>query len=298
MKIARIFLMFFAMIFCLASLGFYLYVFFTPLWDMSVRMIPLYLYPGRMFLILSILLIALVVFISKKKFDENTVKKICVIVCSVMVCTGIVTTIFAYKDYQHLTFKGLSEVEYESAREKYVPYNYLFETDDNQESEYYMQHKSNSFASYTYVENYFPVRLSSEIDYGAELFKSDNLFLRLKFNAEKMNPLSDESLSEVVSVVGQSGESNGIKYTLFVNEDNLAVKIAEDNELFYIYLLSGKQYGVTEEDFVNVAIEQYTLLKGVSESDGEFLTSDEYEQDAVNAKENTGDTNTGDGTMC
>lgn len=285
MKITRIFLIFFAIIFCFASLGFHLYVFFTPLWDMSLRMIPFYLYPGRMFLILSILLIALVILISKKKFDENAMKKICILVCSVMVCTGIVTTILAYKDYKNFTFKGLSKVEYESAREKYVPYNYLFEADDDQESEYIMQHKGNKLALHTHVENYFPVRLSSEIDYGAEFFKSNNLFLRFKFNAEKMNPLSDEPLSEVLSVVGQPNEKNGIKYALFVNEENLAVKISEDNEVFYIYLLNGKKYGVTEEDFVNVAIKQYVLLKSVSEGDGEFLTSDEYDQDVVKANQ-------------
>lgn len=288
MKIARVFLVFFAIIFCFASLGFYLYILFTPLWDMSPRMIPLYLYPARMFLILVVLLIALVVVMSKKSFDEKAITKICIYACVVMVCMGIGTAIVAHKDYKDFTFRVFGKVNFESAREKYVPYNHFFEAEEIRESDYVLRHKGSNLASHTFVENYFPLSTDSDISYGAELFKSNNLFLRFKFNTDKMNPLSDESLSVVLSVVGQSGENNGIKYVLFVNEDNFAVKISEDNEVFYIYLLNGKKYGVTEDDFVNVAIEQYDLLRKVSQSGGEFLTSDEYELDAINSKANQG----------
>ncbi len=275
MKIARVFLLFFAIIFGFASLGFYLYIFFTPLWDMSLRMIPLYLYPSRMFLILSILLIALVVVMSKKSFDEKEITKVCISACAVMVCMGIGTTVFAHKDYKDFTFRGLAKVDYSSSREKYVPYNYLFEMDDSQESEYYMQHKGSSLASHVYVDNYFAVSTDSELSYGAEFFKSDNEFLRFKFNAEKINPLFEEPINSVLTTVGESNEKDGIKYAMFVNEDDYAVKIAEHDEVFYIYLLNAKKHGVTEDDFVKVAVEQYGLLRSVPQGDGNFLLPDE-----------------------
>ena len=269
MKIARIFLIFFSMIFTFASFGFYGYILMTPMWSLNINMIPLYLYPARMFLLLSILVMVITVVITKKSFNEKMLKIICIGVCISMVCIGVATAVCSNKDCKNSVFVGMTKVDTEPEREKYVPYNALFESEENRQSEYMMEHKAIRFASHVQVENYFCVSTYDELSYGAELFKSDNKLLRLKFNASKSNPLADEPLVNAFDTVGDTIQKNGIDCVIFENESGYVVKIEEHDEIFYIYLLNGKKYGVNKNDFLNVATEQYNLLSKVSK-EGDF----------------------------
>lgn len=273
MKPAKVFSVFFAIIFSLASLGFYLYTFFAPSWDLSLRLIPLYLYPARMFLILSIMMIIFTVVLSKKNFDDKTITKICIIACVVMICMGIGTAVCAHKDYNDFTFKFLGKVDFESEREKYVPYNDLFEK-DLRESNYVIHHKGNKFGTHVYVENYFTVSSDRDLSYSAEFFKTTSPLMKFRFNNEKLLPWYDEPITRVLSTVGESNQKNGIDYSLFVNENDYAIKIFEEDNMFYIYLLNAKKYNITTDDFTDIAVAQYGLLKDVADGKVSLLGMD------------------------
>ncbi|MGN1418756.1 MAG: hypothetical protein ACI4W6_05455 [Acutalibacteraceae bacterium] len=108
------------------------------------------------------------------------------------------------------------------------------------------------------------VTLYQPMDYEINYFKSTSPLLNQKYRIE-MNPKSaiNDFLTKVVDFEPEQKEYDGVKVTLYVNEDDYEAKICGAFDSCYIILFDSDEKGVTQDDFVKEAVKQYRLIKKV-----------------------------------
>lgn len=248
-------------------------IFFKSTYDTDWGDIFVLLNPAKVLLVSAVvfLIFFLVFYFSDREFKTKTIRRAFRFVLVVSVLAALSASMYGYNCEKNMWYTE-ENAEHYTEIQKYLPYNDLFGSDGSSNVVYQVSKSSadsgtKHIAAMNFFETYSqPLSSGHDVHYEAEYFKSRDFLLNIKFITDRTVP---SVFNDFVDVEAEpaSGEKDGIKYRLFVDCDSYAVSISGKGHAFYANLLDADDFGITAEEFVQTAIEQYRIMQKSAESD-------------------------------
>lgn len=267
MKKIRVLLILSAILFFIASVILYAVTTIMPTYDIEWRSILVMLSPARVLFAFSVVFLAffaLTYYIAKKQYNVKNLYKSFACILGVGL---ILAAVFAVKGYtSENTYWYMEEdKEHYAEIEKYLPYNNLFQQSDEDSEIYYQVLKASADSGIKHICANNIIKDSAH--YEAEYFKSNDMLLNYKFIFDRTVPsISNDGFIDV-EVEPFFGEKDGIKYSLYVQDDNYSLVIWNKSDVYYTYLLHIDSLDISTESFIETAIEQYHLMQNSAKLD-------------------------------
>lgn len=214
------------------------------------------LFSAETFAILTVIFIICLVIISKDITTLSKAKK--VIIGSVSVCIPVCVLLTGYgllSCYNCYTPEDIMKND-KPYIQRFMPYHDILD-DKNENTDLMVSHIPGT--NYVFLNCYGTSSSGIPLDYEVEYFKSVSPFMNMKFKFERMflSPLSEFDLD--VLVPGKDMEIDGVKLTVYVDDNDYAVFIKSFGQSVYASLINAPDE-VSIEEFAREIIKQFELL--------------------------------------
>ncbi|MEE1321525.1 MAG: hypothetical protein UHM85_08350 [Acutalibacteraceae bacterium] len=234
------------------------YFWIKPFERMHLSTISIYLYFSFGAVCIGIMFLCVYRKIVKNAYKKHITNKSIWSYILIVLIVSFGTVVVSYSEYSSYQYDWLTEKDGLGIQE-YVPYNDRFnENRAGYEGKCLIERDYTNGTKLIKINNYFsPVSAYDELNYCVEYLETDSILLNSKFNFDKSTIFSDGMRVKSMPIEQEIGE---LKYNLYVNDDDYALKINNFKSTFYVTLVNTQEYNIVLEDFVNEALEQYFLL--------------------------------------
>lgn len=257
MKTAKIIIVISSVIFFMISLVLFSVTLFIPIEDEYLGRFLLFINPARVFVLMSLCFVVLFLILCTNKGVSFSLEKVFVAFVSIIYIGFLVATIFAIEGNfsRHGTWIGISDESINEVNE-YLPYHNAYVS--SEEDAYFEVSKMYDNSSvFVYAINDIPYRF----EYEAEYFESEIWFLNIKFMLDRTMPTIFNDFDPKFMGTVKEGESEGIKYKVYVYCDDYAVGIGGINYGYFSIIKNSDEFSITVDDFVETAIEQFKTMQ-------------------------------------
>lgn len=217
------------------------------------------LYFAEAFLLLAFVFFISVILNNKTTIDTVKIKRVCIVVVTVILIGSIILCSYAYLDcYNYYTPKILFENDVEKIQPFYPYHNVEAYSKSNKDPiELSVSHIPGT--EYIYLYCYGDYFSDTNYDYELEYVKSVSPFMKNKFLAERIIPTQFNEMEIDVLKYGKKMKIDGINFISYVDKNNYAVLFNFFDECIYASLVDAPE-SITIEDFAREIIKQSDLL--------------------------------------
>lgn len=227
------------------------YLCFKPFERLDLRKFFLWFYLSLAALLIGVFLL---VISNKHLMDSLKTRNRIIVSLIVVLIVSFSSMLFAYNTYSSYTYDWIRAEDGLSVDE-YIPYNEFFYEKTGYKGNYSIQKESVNGTKIAKIKNFYsPVSAYDDLYYCVEYIETDNMFFNFKFNFGKGTLFSDEMIVKSKPI---KQSKNDINYSLYVENDDYALKICTPKSSFYMTFVNTQTTGVTVDEFVEEAIAQY-----------------------------------------
>ncbi|MBE6752513.1 MAG: hypothetical protein E7556_08320 [Ruminococcaceae bacterium] len=251
----------------IASIVFYCSILFQPMYFFEFEALPILLFSAEALLIISIILIASAILISKGIFDGEKIKK-----KIIGVCVFIVVGCSLLVGYNALAFyDGYTPERYTENNREYT--QTLFPYHNITGEDYERFDISASYITgtkYFWLESYGVSVYGMPQGYDVRYFESISPFMNFKFRMEIENPLVKDWAELRAVSQGEVININGKDVIFFEEDGDYGILVKDFNKSTYATLTNTNYTNMTKEEFASEVLKQHEELKHISESNAFF----------------------------
>lgn len=208
-------------------------------------------------LILAFVFAVFSIIAHKEIIGVKSVKKILFAVSAVIAIGCSACIAFSYATmFNYFTPEKFNQNK--DAYQQYFPFHDVSEI-DGEFADMYISHISGT--DYIELCCYGMYPSDSDLDYEVEYFESTSPLANFKFRFDRSVYMPFNSFDMDVIAVGKKAETDGVKYTAFVDEDDYAILIKAFGRSIYASLKNAKTENISLEDFARTVIGQFDLLQ-------------------------------------
>ncbi len=259
----------------IASIVFYCSILFQPMYFFEFEALPILLFSAEALLIISIILIASAILISKGILDGEKIKK-----RIIGVCVFIVVGCSLLVGYNALVFyDGYTPEHYTEGNREYTQILFPYHNITDEESvNFDISASYVTGTKYFWLETYSTSVLGMYQGYDVRYFESISPFMNFKFRMEIENPLVKDWAELRAVSQGEVINVNGKDVIFFEEDGDYGILVKDFNKSTYATLTNTNYTNMTKEEFASEVLKQHEELKRVSESNAFFdvLVSDRF----------------------
>lgn len=256
MKISKKTLIF-AIVSAIISLCFYCFLLFWELDVFEFEYIHILLSLAQLFLCLALFLVACFILGQKFNINNNNIKRILVLGCSVLSVISVI--VIGYNSiiyYDGYTPKNVINNSQEFTQ-TFFPYHRITDMENPDIS---ISHIAGT--DYITVDSRGTTENSLNIIYHLEYFESCSPFMNFKFYLERGILIPSDLIYTSAFSKTEKIEVNGKQVTIFAKENggDIGVFVKEGNRAVYAEIDNDYSNPITTETFINTVIEQFTII--------------------------------------
>lgn len=267
MKKVKTLLIVSSILFCIFAAILCVITVLMPTDDINWGVILALLNPAKVLFAFGIILLILFVVSCFFSNDKNDAKKLCKLI-SCFLCIGLILAgIFSIKGYKSPKEFWYSDEDKEhfSEIEKYLPYNSMIQSSSASSDVAFEVDKVSADCGIKYISAFNATMYSAS--YEAEYFSSRDRLLNHKFIYDRTVPSISNDWFIDVEAEPVHGETDGIDYYLYSQDDSYSLAILNKSDAYYVSLLDAGSLDINTENFVKTAVEQYRLMQNAAKLD-------------------------------